>query len=645
MVKKSLQKQYKSLDKHLVRYEKIPTLIFEDAISASKEVAKAIAKIINSKKGTCVLGLPTGSTPVFIYEELIRLHEEEGLSFKNVITFNLDEYYPMPKTKLQSYVRFMNENFFDHIDILKENINIPDGSIPVDEIHEYCDMYEQKIADAGGIDIQLLGIGKTGHIGFNEPGSPIDSRTRLITLDHVTRVDAASDFFGEDHVPKRAITMGIGTIFSAKTIFLLSWGEGKSAIIQKAVEGEITDHVPASYLQKHRNTKIIVDEGAAADLIRIKTPWLVGPCEWDDQLIRKGVVWLCQKANKPILKLTDRDYNDNGMSDLIAEKGPDAYSINIKVFNDLQRTITGWPGGKPNADDSNRPERADPYPKRIILFSPHPDDDVISMGGTFIRLVDQGHEVHVAYQTSGNIAVFDDDTLRFAYFVNEYAQAFGGNKELASNLFGKVSEFLANKEPGQVDSDEVKDIKGLIRQAEAWAGCKFVGIPDEQIHFLNLPFYETGKVKKNPVGREDIEITKELIKKVKPHQIYAAGDLSDPHGTHRVCLESVFLALEELKGTEPWMKDCWLWLYRGAWQEWEIDKVEMCVPLSPDELQKKTKAIFKHQSQKDSALFPGTDAREFWERAQDRNRETARIYNLLGMAEYEAMEAFVRWHY
>jgi glucosamine-6-phosphate deaminase len=645
MVKKSLKKQYKSLDKHLIRNEKIPTLIFEDAISASKEVAKAIAKIINSKNGTCVLGLPTGSTPVFIYEELIRLHEEEGLSFKDVITFNLDEYYPMPKTKLQSYVRFMNENFFDHIDIQKENINIPDGSIPVDEIHEYCDMYEQKIADAGGIDIQLLGIGKTGHIGFNEPGSPIDSRTRLITLDHVTRVDAASDFFGEDNVPKRAITMGIGTIFSAKTIFLLAWGEGKSAIIQKAVEGEITDHVPASYLQKHGNTKIIVDEGAAADLIRIKTPWLVGPCEWDDQLIRKGVIWLCQKVNKPILKLTDRDYNDNGMSDLIAEKGPDAYSINIKVFNDLQRTITGWPGGKPNADDSNRPERAEPYPKRIILFSPHPDDDVISMGGTFIRLVDQGHEVHVAYQTSGNIAVFDDDTLRFAYFVNEYAQAFGGNKELASNLFSKVSDFLATKEPGQVDSDEVKDIKGLIRQAEAWAGCKFVGIPDEQIHFLNLPFYETGKVKKNPVGREDIEITKDLIKKVKPHQIYAAGDLSDPHGTHRVCLESVFLALEELKDTEPWMKDCWLWLYRGAWQEWEIDKVEMCVPLSPDELQKKTKAIFKHQSQKDSALFPGTDAREFWERAQDRNRETARIYNLLGMAEYEAMEAFVRWHY
>jgi glucosamine-6-phosphate deaminase len=645
MARNSLKKLYKAQDKNQLRFEKIPTLIFEDAKSASKDVARAIAKKINSKEGKCVLGLPTGSTTVFIYEELIRLHEEEGLSFKNVITFNLDEYYPMPKTKLQSYVRFMNEHFYDHIDIPKENINIPDGSIPIEKVHEYCETYEQKIKDVGGIDIQLLDIGKTGHIGFNEPGSPIDSRTRLITLDHVTRVEAASDFFGEDNVPKRAITMGIGTIFEAKTIYLLAWGEGKAGIIQQAVEGEITDHVPASYLQKHPNTKIIMDDGAAAELKRFKTPWLLGPCEWDDRMIRKGVIWLCQKVDKPILKLTDRDYNDNGMSDLIAEKGPDAYSINIKVFNELQRTITGWPGGKPNADDSNRPERAKPFPKRIILFSPHPDDDVISMGGTFIRLVDQGHEVHVAYQTSGNIAVFDDDTLRFAYFVNEYARTFGGNTDLATNLFNKICSFLKKKEPGQVDSKEVKEIKGLIRRAEAWAGCKFVGIPDKQIHFLDLPFYETGTVRKKPIGREDIEITKDLIRQVKPHQIYAAGDLSDPHGTHRVCLESVFSALAELKETESWIKDCWLWLYRGAWQEWEIDKVEMCVPLSPDELMKKTKAIFKHQSQKDSALFPGTDVREFWERAQDRNRGTAELYNKLGMAEYEAMEAFVRWQY
>ncbi len=627
------------------QFEKIPTIIFSDSQQAATVIARDIADTMKAKSGKCVLGLPTGSTPILVYEELIRLHEEERLSFKKVITFNLDEYYPMPQSRLQSYVRFMNENFFDHIDIPKENINIPDGSLPIEEIPEFCERYEKKIEAAGGLDIQLLGIGKTGHIGFNEPGSPIDSRTRLITLDHITRVDAASDFFGEENVPKRAITMGIGNIFEARKIILMAWGEGKAGIIKKAVEEDITEHVPASYLQKHQNTVFIVDEGAAAELTRHKTPWLVGPCEWDDRMIRKGVVWLCQKVNKPILKLTDRDYNDNGMSDLIAQKGPAAYNINIKVFNDLQRTITGWPGGKPNADDSNRPERKAPFPKRVIIFSPHPDDDVISMGGTFIRLVEQGHEVHVAYQTSGNIAVFDDDVIRLADFVNEYSDAFGVDKTKFKNLLQEIRGFLNSKEPGQVDSDEIKIIKGLIRKAEARAGCRFVGIPDENMHFLNLPFYETGMVKKNPIGRDDIDITKDLIRKVKPHQIYAAGDLSDPHGTHRVCLESVFAAVKELKDEESWMKDCWLWLYRGAWQEWGVDEVEMCVPLSPDELSKKTKAIFKHQSQKDSALFPGTDEREFWERAQDRNRDTAALYDLLGMAEYEAMEAFVRWHY
>ncbi len=644
-MKPNLTDQIKALDPQKSQYEKIPTLIFSDAQVAALSVAREIANIIEANHGKCVLGLPTGSTPIFVYEELIRIHKEEGLSFKNVMTFNLDEYYPMPQSRLQSYVRFMNENFFDYVDIPKENINIPDGSIPLEEVPKFCEAYEKKILDAGGIDIQMLGIGKTGHIGFNEPGSPIDSRTRLITLDHITRIDAASDFFGEEYVPKQAITMGIGTIFNAKKIFLMAWGENKAAIIKKAVEEDITEHVPASYLQKHPATVFIVDEGAAAELTRYKTPWLVGPCEWNDREIRRSVIWLCQKVNKPILKLTDRDYNDNGMSDLIAQKGPSAYNINIKVFNDLQKTITGWPGGKPHADDTNRPERAKPFPKRVIIFSPHPDDDVISMGGTFIRLVEQGHEVHVAYQTSGNIAVFDDDVIRFADFVNEYNHSFDGESDKYNKLFRSVKEFLRSKEPGQVDSEEVKQIKGLIRMVEARAGCRFVGIPDENIHFLNLPFYETGKVKKNPLGRKDIDITKDLIRKVKPEQIYAAGDLSDPHGTHRVCLQSVFAAVTELKKEESWMKDCWLWLYRGAWQEWEIDRVDMCVPLSPDELSKKTKAIFKHQSQKDSALFPGTDEREFWERAQDRNRATAALYNLLGMAEYEAMEAFVRWHY
>lgn len=641
----NLTDRLKALDPSITRFEKIPTIIFADAEIASRVLAIEIARLIKEKKGKCVLGLPTGSTPIFVYEELIRIHREEKLSFKDVITFNLDEYYPMPQSRLQSYVRFMNENFFDHIDIPKEQINIPDGSLPVEEIPRFCDEYEKKIEEAGGIDIQLLGIGKTGHIGFNEPGSPINSRTRLITLDHITRVDAASDFFGEENVPRRAITMGIGTIFGAKKIFLMSWGEGKSGIIKKAVEGEVTEQVPASYLQGHPDTTFIIDDGAAAELNRKSTPWLVGTCEWDTRLIRKGVVWLCQKVNKPILKLTDRDYNDNGMSDLIAQKGPSAYDINIKVFNDLQRIITGWPGGKPNADDSNRPERKEPFPKRVIIFSPHPDDDVISMGGTFIRLVEQGHDVHVAYQTSGNIAVFDDDVIRFADFVNEYGEIFDSEPAKFKNLYKEVREFLKSKEPGQVDSPDVMEIKGMIRRAEARAGCRFVGIKDENMHFLNLPFYETGKVKKNPISEKDIEITKELIRKIKPHQIYAAGDLSDPHGTHRVCLKAVFKAVGDLKKEESWMKDCWLWLYRGAWQEWEIDKVDMCVPLSPDELSRKTRAIFKHQSQKDRALFPGTDDREFWERAQDRNRETAALYNLLGMAEYEAMEAFVRWYF
>ena len=642
---KSLEIRKKKLNSRETKFEKIPTVIFKDALKASKVVAREIADQINSNNGKCVLGLPTGSSAIFIYEELINIYNEKGVSFKDVTAFIIDEYYPMPRTKLQSYVRFMNENFFDHIDIIKENIHIPDGSIPLEKVQAFCKNFEKRIKEAGGIDIQLLGIGKTGHIGFNEPGSPIDSKTRLITLDHSTRVDAASDFFGEENVPKRAITMGIGTIFSARKIYLMAWGEGKSRVIKETVEGAITNHVPASYLQKHKNTIIVIDEGSAAELTRQKTPWLIGPCNWDDKLIRKAVIWLCLKVNKPILKLTDRDYNDNGMSDLIAQKGPSAYSINIKVFNDLQRTITGWPGGKPNADDSNRPERADPFPKRVILFSPHPDDDVISMGGTFIRLVEQGHEVHVAYQTSGNIAVFDDDVVRFADFANDYGIAFGEHGTKFRKIFEDVIDFIKNKEPGQVDSEIVKEIKGLIRKAEARAGARFVGIPEDNMHFLNLPFYETGTVKKKPLGKDDIEITKDLIRKVKPHQIYAAGDLSDPHGTHRVCLESVFAACTELKEEETWMNDCWLWLYRGAWQEWGIDEVEMCVPLSPDELMKKTKAIFKHQSQKDSALFPGTDEREFWERAQDRNRGTADIYNKLGMAEYEAMEAFVRYHY
>lgn len=626
------------------QFEKIPVHIYDAANSGSNYVAQQIAELIRDKaaKGdVAVLGLATGSSPTRVYEELARMHREEGLSFRNVVTFNLDEYYPIDPASLQSYVRFMNEYLFDHVDIDRANVHVPDGTVDRDTVYDYCTDYEKKIVDVGGIDIQILGIGRTGHIGFNEPGSKQNSITRLITLDHITRIDAASDFFGEENVPRKAITTGVGTILKARRVFLMAWGEGKAKVIQQTVEGDITDSIPATFLQLHPHTEFMLDEASSAQLTRFKTPWLVGHVDWDDKLIRKAVVWLCQKVDKPILKLTDMDYNEHGMSDLINDHGP-AYSININVFNQLQRTITGWPGGKPNADDSNRPERAQPFPKRVVIFSPHPDDDVISMGGTFIRLVDNGHEVHVAYQTSGNIAVFDDDAIRFADFLTDYSDIFGLAESQATELFRRVSDSLKNKQPGEVDSDEVRTIKGLIRRGEAKAGCRYVGIPDENAHFMDLPFYETGTVRKKPLGEEDIKITMDLLRKIKPQQIYAAGDLSDPHGTHRVCLAAVMEAVRRLQH-EDWMKDCWVWLYRGAWQEWDVDQIEMAVPLSPGELLRKRRAIFKHQSQKDRPLFPGSDPREFWQRADDRTRGTAELYDKLGMAEYEAIEAFVRW--
>jgi len=626
------------------RFEKVPVEIYDSSVLASGNVAGEIATVIRQKQDTgehCVLGLATGSTPVAIYSELVRMHKKEGLSFSNVITFNLDEYYPMQKDSLQSYHRFMKEYLFDHIDIKPGNINIPDGELPKTDVQGYCEKYEKKIESYGGIDVQILGIGRTGHIGFNEPGSYINSRTRLITLDHITLADAASDFYGEENVPSRAITMGVGTIMNAKRIFLLAWGEAKASVVREAVEGEITELIPASFLQKHGFATIILDEAASAELTRIKTPWLVGQCNWDDdKLIRKSVVWLCQKVDKPILKLTERDYNDNGMSDLVAEKGP-ANKINIKVFNDLQHTITGWPGGKPDTDDTYRPERARPYPKRVLVFSPHPDDDVISMGGTLTRLVEHAHEVHVAYQTSGNIAIFDHDVIRFAEFVLDFEKAFDKEHQKFKDLFREIVRFLKNKKPAQTDTQDILMIKSLIRKGESKAACRYVGIPEENVHFLDMPFYETGVVKKKPIGNKDIKIITDLLRKIRPHQVYAAGDLSDPHGTHRVCLDAIYRALDKLK-KEPWMDDCRVWLYRGAWQEWDINQVDMAVPVSPDELARKRGAIFKHQSQKDRPLFPGYDNREFWQRAQERNRETARLYDKLGMAEYEAFEVFVR---
>jgi glucosamine-6-phosphate deaminase len=626
--------------------ERIPTHIFNSSKEASKVVAQRIAALIKGKaaKGEmCILGLATGSTPTSLYAELIRLHREEGLSFKNVITFNLDEYFPMPPDALQSYVRFMKEHLFDSIDIDFENVHIPDGTLEKEAVPEFCKKYEEKIKAFGGLDLQVLGIGRTGHIGFNEPGSGVKSRTRMITLDHLTITDAASDFFGEEYVPRKAITMGVGSIMEAREIILMAWGENKAPVIRKTVEGEISDHVPATYLQNHPNTTFYLDEAAAAELTRYKTPWLVRDCNWtDESLTYRAVIWLSQKQGKPILKLTNNDYSENGMSDLVTEYDK-AYNINLKAFNKLRHTISGWPGGKPGDSNANRPENNPIHPKRVIIFSPHPDDDVISMGGTFIRLADQGHEVHVAYQTSGNIAVFDDDVIRFADFMNDFHADFGLDRGVTQLMFEDIKRKIKEKKAGEVDVPEVQKLKGLIRRGEAKAGCRYVN-EDVIPHFLDMPFYETGTVKKKPLSTADIEIIKNLLRELKPHQVYAAGDLSDPHGTHRVCLDAIFRAINELKH-EKWMKDCSVWLYRGAWHEWEIENIDMAVPLSPDELLRKRRAIFKHQSQKDRPLFPGSDAREFWQRAEERNRGTAKVFDALGLPEYEAIEAFKRWEF
>ncbi len=644
--------------------EKIPTRVFADAAAASQWVAVEIANLIQKKQREgkpCVLGLATGSTPVGVYAELVRMHRQMGLSFRNVVTFNLDEYFPMQPRELQSYRRFMQEYLFDHVDIDPANVHIPDGTIPLAAVPAFCRRYEEQMAQAGGVDLQLLGIGRTGHIGFNEPGSARDSRTRLITLDRVTRLDAAADFFGEEFVSRRAITMGVGTILAARRVVLMAFGENKAAVIAQAVQGPVTSAIAASFLQQHASATIILDDAAAAELTRFKTPWLVegvddaAAIEWTPFMKRKAVIWLSGRVSKPILKLTDEDYNEHGLSDLAAGH-ESAYEVNIDVFRDLQETITGWPGGKPAGEkrpgDIDRPTDA-VFPKRVLIFSPHPDDDVISMGGTLIRLVDQGHEVHVAYQTSGSIAVFDADAVRFADFAADFNRLFGigvaggAAENEAARVEKHIEEFLRSKKPGQVDSAEVQKIKSLIRRGEARAAGRSCGIPEERLHFLDLPFYETGRVKKKPLGAEDVKIVRELMERVKPQQIYAAGDLSDPHGTHRVCLAAVIAAMGQIQaeggGAGNWMQQCEVWLYRGAWQEWEPEKIEMAVPLSPEELHRKRMAIFKHQSQKDRAMFPGQDPREFWQRAEDRNRATAKMYDKLGLAEYEAIEGFVRW--
>jgi glucosamine-6-phosphate deaminase len=665
---------------HIRNVERIPVTRYTASTEASRAVANEMAGLIRARAKAgkrAVLGLATGSTPTGVYDELVRLHREEKLSFKNVVTFNLDEYHPMRPGDVQSYVRVMREHLHDLVDINPKNAHVPDGTVPRDKVAAYCEKYERMIADAGGIDLQILGIGRTGHVGFNEPGSPRDSRTRLITLDKVTRMDAASDFFGEWNVPRKAMTMGVGTILDARRVLLIAFGEHKAGVIKKAVEGEITASIAASFLQEHPSARIVVDAAAAAELTRFKTPWLLGNIEefgftWDQTTTRRAAIWLARTLEKPILKLTDEDYNEHGLQELLSARGG-AYDINIEVFRSLQSTITGWPGGKPTGSSPRRngtltakegplhahahavehhgdaEEGGGRFPKTVMIFSPHPDDDVISMGGTFIRLCEQGHDVHVAYQTSGNIAVWDETALRHADFVSEYARAFfrrtrAGGEDMAGRIEESVEKFIRRKKAGEVDIPELRQIKTLIRRTEARAGARFSGVNrEDHIHFLDMPFYETGTVRKRPIGAEDIRIVADLLDRVRPQQIYAAGDLSDPHGTHRVCLSAIVTALHRLADRE-WMKDCTVWLYRGAWQEWEPHEIEMAVPLSPEELVRKRFAIFKHESQKDKALFPGpNDPREFWQRAEDRNRNTAAVYDRLGLAEYEAIEGFVRW--
>jgi len=641
-----VQDNQNGLKYQLKSFEKIPIKFWENPDDGALHIARYIALCIRQKQQDnelIVLGLATGSSPIKIYNELVRMHREEGLSFTNVVTFNLDEYYPMQPDSNQSYVKFMNEFLFNHIDIKKENIHIPNGNLPMEFVENFCQEYEKKIDFYGGIDIQILGIGRTGHIGFNEPGSWLTSRTRLVKLDHLTRIDAVKDFGKEENVPYRAITMGINTIMKARQVFIMAWGTHKASIVQQTIEGEITEMIPATYLQNHPNVKFYLDAAASSELTRIKTPWLAGICNWDDKLIAKAVIWLSLKLKKPLLKLTDEDYINNGLTELLAAY-ISAYTLNIKIFNKLQHTITGWPGGKPNADDTNRPERANPTKKRVIIFSPHPDDDVISMGGTFLRLVEQGHEVHVAYQVSGNIAVHDTDAWRYAEFMGSYTKAMGLDHPELAKIVGKVTKFIDKKQANDTDIKELRMLKGIIRRQEARSGAIYCGLSDKNIHFLDMPFYETGGVRKNKLTDEDYALITKLLNEVKPHQVYAAGDLADPHGTHRVCLDAIFEAFDRSKD-QKWWNDCYLWLYRGAWHEWPIDEIEMAVPISPDELMRKRKAIFMHQSQKDHPVFPGEDTREFWQRAEDRNRATANMYNTLGLAEYEAMEAFVRWKF
>lgn len=595
----------------LTRYEKVPTLIYENISRASRKVAREIVKELQKKQQIgekFILGLSDGSSPVSVYEELIRMHKEEGISFNNLVVFNTYEFYPI--VDVTSCIQSIKEVFLNQIDIDPANIYSLDATVEKDLIGDKCEEYEQKLHELGGLDFLLLGLGSKGNMALNMPGSNRNSNTRLVLLDGDSRKDAISIFGTLDKVPPSALTIGLSDMLEAKKIMLVAWGEEKAESIKTMVEGAITETVPASFLQTHENVSAVIDISAGEDLTRISTPWLVTNCEWSNKLIRRAIVWLCNKVNKPILKLTNKDYQDNSLSELLTLFGS-AYNANIKVFNELQHTITGWPGGKPDADDTYRPERAKPFPKKVIVFSPHPDDDVISMGGTFQRLINQGHHVHVAYETSGNIAVGDEEVIRYLSVMNHMCERFGShNQDLVEQNNRMLNFLLHEKTNDDIDTPDILYLKGRIRREEATTADRYMGVPNNNIHFLDLPFYETGRVKKNPISEKDVEIVKDFIESVKPHQMYVAGDLADPHGTHKVALNAVLAAVDLLKD-EEWFKDCRIWMYRGAWMEWEIDHIEMAVPLSPEELRQKRNSILKHQSQMESAPFLGDDERLF----------------------------------
>ncbi|MBR5744963.1 MAG: glucosamine-6-phosphate deaminase [Muribaculaceae bacterium] len=627
----------------LTREEKIYTKIFESAVESSAYLADDIATFIDktvARKGKCVLALGVGISTHPVYAQLIDLYNRGRAHFENVIVFNVSEFYPQTVEGISTINR-LREVFLDKVNVAPENIHTIDTNIDKEDVYHKCREYEAIIESCGGIDLTFCEIGAAGSLAFNGPGSQSSSACRLVLIDSETRHRIADDYKCEN-APTTAITLGISNLLSARRVICMAWGENSSRLVKKTVEGDVTTTIPASFLQNHSHAKLVLDLAAAEQLTRISHPWKVTTCEWNDKITRRAIVWLCKKTGKPILKLTDKDYNDWGLGELLALYGS-AYNVNIKIFNDLQHTITGWPGGKPNADDTYRPERAKPYPKRVIVFSPHPDDDVISMGGTLKRLVDQKHDVHVAYETSGNIAVGDEDMYRYVMLMDYIKKEFGFDNDIYNTKSREIADFIAQKQAGDVDSPDIRELKTKIRQCEARIACNYVGVKRENVHFLRLPFYETGTIKKGDLTEKDVNIVRELIESVKPHQIFVAGDLADPHGTHRVCTDAVFAAIDELKD-EEWMKDCRIWMYRGAWAEWEIDHIEMAVPISPEELRSKRNSILKHQSQLENAPFIGDDDRLFWQRAEDRNRATAQLYFSLGLASYEAMEAFVEYH-